>query len=319
MDRVDLEKSIIYTLVYYDVLGGYPLTAFEIYKYLNFLKKEFIEKPDFNEILSILDSNKTISQYHGFYFYKKNSNCVKDRIERQKIADKKWKKTIRIVKILQIIPYTRGIAVSGSLAINNAGSASDLDLMVVSKNGRIWTVRALLNIILQIIGCRRHGQKIKDRICLNWFVTDKSLELQLKNLSRAHFCAQLTPLWGDAFDIFANNNQWVGDYLPFFGIFDSNEHLKKINKNKFLRAVAETVEFFLDSILGDCIEDWLSILQKNKISRKVNPAYLSSTLSEMRNNRWAHLCLSDEALVFHYPISKNLELEKEYFSKIKDP
>ena len=64
----DLEKSILSTLVYYDILGC-PLTSWEVFKYLN-KKGDF--KVDLNEVLNILDNSselsKVINQKNGLYF-----------------------------------------------------------------------------------------------------------------------------------------------------------------------------------------------------------------------------------------------------------
>lgn len=292
-----LEKSIISTLAYYDVLGGYPLTAFEIYKYLG-------QNIPFDELLTALSK---FEQKNGFYFLK-DSSIVQDRIERQKIADRKWRKTKRIVYWLQMIPFVKAVGVSGSLAINNTREESDLDLFVVAQKGHIWTARALLITLTQLIGQRRHGRIISDKICLNWFVTDKSLELGLKNMSRAHFCAQLTPLLSDFHDFF-EANQWVREYLPSF--FPVRKKLREIKVNRLLKSVAYSLEFVFNG--AEKLMKW----QKEKIIRQTKLEYVSFSLDEMKKNTQAHLCLSDEALVFHYPVSRDLQIQDLYSQRIK--
>lgn len=285
-----MEKSILSTLTYYDVLGGYPLTAFEIYKYLN-------QKVPFNELLQKLSSFK---QKNGFY-YLNDDSLVQRRIERQKIADKKWKKTKRIVFWLQMVPFIKAVGVSGSLAINNTRPESDLDLFVIARKGHIWTVRGLLIALTQLIGQRRHGSIIDDKICLNWFVTDESLELGLKNMSRAHFCAQLTPLTGD-FSEFFSANQWAKEYLPSFFPMER----KEVRTSVFLKSTACFLEFIFNG--AENLMKW----QKKKIIRQTRPEFVSFSVDEMKKNTQAHLCLSDEALVFHYPVSRDLQIQELY-------
>lgn len=316
----ELEKAIINTLIYYDVLGGYPLTAFEVYKYLTDCQNTLARDIGFDEILEVLDVSSVIRQDNGFYFYNNSKSVAKNRVERQKMADKKWQKLRKIVKWLQITPFIRAIAVSGSLAINNTKDESDLDLFIVSKYGRIWTVRAFLNGLIQVMGCRRHDDRIKNKICLNWFVTSQSLTFQLRNLSRAHFCAQLMPIWETAeLDNLFKGNQWVSQYLPnFYSISDRNKHLKVIKKNRCLGGISSILEFIFNNKIGDFVDNKLANLQKMKIIRKVDPAYLSFNLEDMRENKQAHLCLSDQALIFHYPISKNLQLQKDFYKRVVD-
>ncbi|MBL7053132.1 MAG: nucleotidyltransferase domain-containing protein, partial [Candidatus Portnoybacteria bacterium] len=156
----DLEKSILSTLVYYDVLDR-PLTGWEVFKYLQ-RPKEFKVRPiernllnkvstqlcrtlSLNNVLEALENSselaKFINQKNGFYFLKNRGGIIKKRIERQKISDQKRKKVKRIVKFLQIISFVRLVAVSGSLAMNNTKEKSDIDLLIITKSGRIWTCR----------------------------------------------------------------------------------------------------------------------------------------------------------------------------------
>jgi predicted nucleotidyltransferase len=287
-----MEKSIISTLTYYDVLGGYPLTAFEIYKYLG-------KTVSFDELLKTLSQFK---QKNGFY-YLNDDSLVQQRIERQKIADRKWKKIRRIVFWLQMVPFVRAVGVSGSLAINNTRRESDLDLFIVAQKGHIWTVRGLLMALTQLIGQRRHGQIVDNKVCLNWFVTNESLELGLKNMSRAHFCAQLTPLWGD-FSGFFTANQWMKEYLP--SCFPVKKEMREIKTSRFLKSAAHILEFIFGGIEG--LMKW----QKRKIIRQTKPEYVSFSVNEMKKNTQAHLCLSDEALIFHYPVSRDLQIQELY-------
>ncbi|MFH1671213.1 MAG: nucleotidyltransferase domain-containing protein, partial [Candidatus Portnoybacteria bacterium] len=189
-----LEKSILATLVYYNVLDQ-PMTGWEVFRYL--VKKDKFEV-NLNKILDILENsselNKFISQKNGFYFLKGRESIIKQRIERQIIADRKWKKARRIIRLLQVIPYIRMVAVSGSLAMNNTKEESDIDLLIITKADRIWTCRALTTLYLHLIGQRRHGNLTKDRFCLNHYITDNSLEISGQSLYNAQTYAHLVPM-----------------------------------------------------------------------------------------------------------------------------
>lgn len=313
IDEFSLEKSILSTLACYDVLGGYPLTAFEIYKYL----VSYSGQLSLNELLTFLAGNRRlkelVSRQNGFYFLKNKENLVQKRIERQKVSDQKWKKLNKIVPWLRIVPFIKAAAVSGSLAIGNARLESDWDLFIIAQHGRIWTVRVLLIALTQLMGQRRHGQIVKDRICLNWFITDQSLRLGLENTHTAHLVAQLTPLWGQGeFGRFFKINHWARKHLPFLIVKKNN--LRKIKPNRFCRALAGLLEkIFNPEIVEKKLKEW----QKNKIIRKIPSECLSFSLSEMKKNTQAHLCLSDKALILHYPVSRNLQIRGLYAQKIK--
>ncbi len=281
-----LEKSILSTLAYYDVLGR-PLTGWEIFKYLiqswgsSELLSHFSIAPHNNRLKDVLETlgkspelNKLISQKNGLYFFKGRQKIVKQRIERQKMADQKWKKAKRLVKMLQVIPFIRSVIVSGSLAMNNTKNESDIDLLIITKAGRIWTCRGLITLFVHIIGQRRHGNLTKDRICLNHYLTDKSLKIPFKSLYNAHTYAHLVPLLDLLLDPkgltlykqFQRANKWIKDYLVFYPE-EQNGYLKKIKPNQSFYFLREIREIILDKSIGNGVEFILKKFQQRRIKK----------------------------------------------------
>lgn len=79
-------------------------------------------------------------------------------------------KTIqRGLRIIQALPFTRMVALTGSLAEGRATEKSDIDFFVQVKAGHIWTSRLIITAILQLFGLRRTDGNISGKICLNWF------------------------------------------------------------------------------------------------------------------------------------------------------
>src|SRR3989338_6543101 len=126
---VTLKSAILATLVYFDILN-FPLTLEEIEFYLYgwSAPKEAIE----NEI-SRIDG---IECAGGFYCLRGRGEIIKERKTRQSQSAKLWKRALRFRFLLQICPFVRTLAVCNSLAYGNATSESDIDLFVVTKNGR---------------------------------------------------------------------------------------------------------------------------------------------------------------------------------------
>jgi len=265
----DLEKSILSTLVYYDVLGC-PLTGWEVFKYLN--KKGDFEV-DLNKILNILDNSselsKFINQKNGIYFLKGRQKIVKQRIQRQIISDKKWKKAKRIIRFLQLIPYIRMVAVSGSLAMNNAKEESDIDLLIIAKSGRIWTCRAFTTLFIHIIGQRRHGNLTKNRFCLNHYITDQSLKIPWQSLYNAQTYAHLVLVWErkGLYKKFQKANQWVNECLVNYPIIEKG-YLTTIESNKFFESIRKLREKFFNTWFGNILEYFLKKIQEGKIKRE---------------------------------------------------
>ena len=204
----DLEKSILATAVYYD-LFDYPLTGFEIFLYL---VKSYRLKPELqnlkpesqihNSQFAILDSldnseylKKHFDQEKGFYFLKGREGIVRQRLERKKIADRKWKKIKPVFKVLQIVPFVKFMMVSGSLAMGNSKKESDIDLIIVAKKGRIWTARTLVTLLTSVLGVRRRGNITEDKICLNHYITDQSLRIPFESLYNAQSYCHLISVY----------------------------------------------------------------------------------------------------------------------------
>lgn len=302
-----LQKAILSTIVYYDTLD-YPLTSFEVFKYLvnplhiaSFycmrIAQPSISLKNIIENLNNKELRKFIDEKNGFYCIRKarlrplgsgNANApmrinslkntdelIRTRIDRQKIADAKWKKAKKIIRWLQFIPYVRMVAVSGSLALNNTHKDSDIDVLIVVRAGRIWLARFLVTMFLQFIGKRRHKNHTKDKICLNHYIIDKSLEIKFRSLYNAQTYAHIIPVLeveSGIYKKFQKANQWLKNYLVFWPSFakateGKPRHFKILKTNSLLKSIAKLKEVCLNRKFGDLLEKILRKLQKRLIKK----------------------------------------------------
>jgi len=307
MNLSDLEKSILSTLVYYDVLNQ-PLVNWEVFKYLN--KKGDFEV-DLNKVLDVLENSSELSKYinqkNGLYFLKNREKIVKQRIQRQIIADKKWKKAKRVIRFLQTIPYIRMVAVSGSLAMNNTKEESDIDLLIIVKSGRIWTCRIFTTLFFQSIGQRRHGQLTKNRFCLNHYITDKSLKIPHKSLYNAQTYAHLVPVWQKRglYRKFQKANAWIKEYLVNYPR-EQKGYLNVLKTSWFFNSEAQFKEWILDTWLGDKLESFLRNFQVKRIKK--------DSLTYKLGGR---VVFNDDQLEFH-PDSPEKKILQKYNQKMKE-
>lgn len=253
MDEVALKKQILSTVAYYNELD-YPLTAFEVWKYRMSLTTHNPQPTTLLEVIAALESTevkKWVENNKGFYFLKGRGEMVESRMWRNKLSVVKLRKLNRVIAWLRMIPFVRMIAVTGRLAMKNAESRSDLDLLIVLKSGRIWIGRTLVTLFLHLAGKRRYADKIKDRACLNHFLAENSLNLdsEKKSLSVALFSASeyyfSRPLFGEnVFAAFQNSNNWIAKFYPnfqpnrsasawSFGNSDSWDWIKKFGEKIF--------------------------------------------------------------------------------------
>lgn len=264
-----LSKNILATVAYYDALD-YPLTSFEIWKYLMridyYEENKFSQSVIFNEVLKELEKEnlrKFIEESNGFYFLKGRSELVKKRIDGNKISVSKIKKLRKIIKALRFVPYVRMIGLTGRLAMKSAEAKSDWDLLVVLKSGKIWTGRTLVTLIAHILGKRRHGKKITDRVCLNYFLTDSSLEIATKDLFSASEYFFISPLFdcGGYFKKFQLKNRWISKIKPNFQMAEVGDlrTIKDSWASRFLRQIGENI------FSWHILESWLEKMEKKKI------------------------------------------------------
>jgi predicted nucleotidyltransferase len=258
----ELQKNILATLAYYDAMD-YPLTAFEVCRYLlNFSQSA---EEDGNQAYSLADVigeleneklKKFIEEFNGFYFLNGRRDLVAARLFKNKVAEQKLRLAVKLARILRLAPYVRMVAVTGSLAMKNTDPDSDLDFLVVLKHGKIWTGRFLVTALTQLIGRRRHGNKIKNRACLNYFITTRTLEISLKDVFSASEYSFIFPLYGlKTFHKFQKHNQWIKKYkLNFRG--DSAANLKLLKDDHFSKAFRKAGETifqpaFIETLLGN--------------------------------------------------------------------
>jgi predicted nucleotidyltransferase len=220
----------------------------------------------------------------GFYFLQGRKKLVEKRLLSGKAAISKFKRVKRLAYWLRFVPYVRMVALTGSLAMKNGDAESDWDMLVVLRPGHIWTGRTLVTGFLHLIGKRRHGGKVRDRACLNYWITSESLEIVTKDLFSSNEYFFIVPLFGaDEFGRFQLKNRWIRrfrcNYEPagLSHVLQTEDSLPAT----IVRNVGEI-------LLSDCfLEGRLASWQKKKI--QANPkTHLPGSLIEA----------TDKALIF---------------------
>ncbi len=285
-----LGKNILATVTYYDVLN-YPLTSFEIWKHLIVHNRDqeniSSQTSRLGDVVRLLVSehfSPKIDKKDGFYFLRGRESLIASRIQAEKLSVRKLRRMRSLAKLMACLPYVHMLGATGSLAMKHGDKGSDWDMFVVLRSGKIWLGRTLITGFLHLIGKRRHGSKVEDRACLNYFITDDNLRIGTKDLFSAHEYRFLIPLFNfKLFQVFEVKNAWIRDYKPNFSVTLMSS-LWEISENSLIRFSRESLEAFFN--LFD-LEKWLASWQKEKIRH--NPkSSLEGSLIE------AH----DRALIF---------------------
>ena len=315
-----IRESILATLAYYDTLD-YPLTAGEIFKFsINqdrmksqeaSVNKVFVPSfhkncspPPLADYLNCLDAlakEGKLEEKNSFYFLPGRGHLYEERIERNKIAEQKWKKARRYLFLAQVVPYIEAIFASGSLALGHTGKESDLDVLVVAKYGRIWTARVVISVLMNLLGVRRKDKEriAPDKICLNHYITDYSLKIPFESMYNAQSYAHLVPIyWRDEVIIkrfWKENGEWAKKFLNFWKLPDGYQR-RAVRSSRILRGIKLFAEKLLDwSGLAGFLE---------RFSKKIQ-------ISRINTNLPGRITANDQQLEFH-PYSVEKDIIKKY-------
>ena len=278
-----LRNSIYATILYYDSFN-FPLTLAEVYKYLVNPKRFSAKKDSLAvkvEALNIAVELENMARVglighkNGFYFMPEKDDLYERRIEKDKLANRKWKKFLTIAKYLQLAPYLRAVLASGSLAANNPEPKSDFDVLVIIRSGRLYTGRLFLWLISSVLGARRGRFDVvaPDKLCFNHYLTDDNLELSHRSLYIAQSLANLRPVIVSerTLERFTASNKWTSSYCYNFRQTGS---YRSVKPDKVLLTLARGGEMALNNIFGDLLEKMLRSFQQKRI--KNNPATYES-------------------------------------------
>ncbi len=304
----EITRNILTTVIYYDVLS-YPLTSFEIWRYLmcfDYCEEKIGGEVKIHQILHELKQEpliRFIEEHNGFYFLKGRKELVDMRIENAKISFSKTKRLKTIISLLRFVPFVRMIGITGRLAMKNARPKSDWDLLIVLKSGKIWTGRTLVTFFSHFMGKRRYGNKIKDRVCLNYFITEDSLEISTKDLYSANEYFFIRPVFGfDVFKKFQLKNRWIKTIKPHYEPSEI-EPVNMLCDSFFSKNIRSLGEKILDFSF---LENFLGKIEKKKIMN--NPK---------THREGSFIQASDEALVF-LPELKGPKIFDEFKKKIEN-
>jgi len=186
------------------------------------------------------------------------------------------------------LPFVRGVALAGSQALGAQRADSDIDLLIIVDPEFLWLARTAVTAYFQILGKRRHGQKIADRFCLNHYLAGVKTIGELRNLYTACEYAKLLPLvYGSAIAEFQQkNSSWIAAFLPNFEPMMVGEDQQS------------SAQKFLERLLGGKFGRWLERRLKNW------------QLPKIRQEQF--ILVRDDELSFH-PQSKQKELLTQFF------
>ncbi|PIS04575.1 MAG: hypothetical protein COT81_05760 [Candidatus Buchananbacteria bacterium CG10_big_fil_rev_8_21_14_0_10_42_9] len=219
MTSHSIENTVLKTLAYFDV-HNYPLTLLELHAWLYQPEKDYSAGAVL-ESLDMLVRQKKVEECGGYYFLTGRKDLLPQRLNRYLIADKKFKRALKVTKWLRQVPGVNMVAVANTLALSNATQESDIDFFIIASPRRIWVARGITVIILKLFHLRPQPSTKMNKIDVSFWVSQDHLDISDLRLDQDdiyfhYWLAQLVPLYDrdKAFKKFKDQNAWLNDYLP---------------------------------------------------------------------------------------------------------
>jgi hypothetical protein len=129
------------------------------------------------------------------------------------------------------------VALSGSIAHLNLEGSGDLDLFIVTRGRRVWSITVLVVLLAKLLRQRR-------LLCANFVMSDDRLALDQHDLFTASQIIHLKPLVGrDVYTRLLAANPFVKVFYPNF--HDSDAGTLRFEQGRLLTACRAIVETLL--------------------------------------------------------------------------
>lgn len=175
-------------------------------------------------------------------------------------------------KILRFAPFARAVLLNGSMVTGEDSLNSDIDFLIITQHGRIYTARFFSTFLVGLTGYRRHGKKVAGRICLNCYLSDQKLDIsphdQKSNLKVAKAYKYAIPLVDNGIcKKFFKVNKWFKNKLKVKNNKSkiTSEFIKEKMFAGFPKKPIRKFERFLSGKFGDYLERKLMKYQQIRI------------------------------------------------------
>jgi len=180
------EVAIVRAVVYAG-LFDYPLTLDQLHATLigvtmtrDEVLTAYADSPRIREAVEYRD---------GFFVPAGRADLIPERGRREARSREFLVRHRRVLRWICTIPFTRMVALSGSIAHLNLEYGGDLDVFIVTRGHHVWTVAVMVVLMTKLIGARRI-------VCANFVMSDANLAVEQQDLFTANQILHLRPLIG---------------------------------------------------------------------------------------------------------------------------
>ena len=199
-----LEEAILRTVVYSD-LFDFPLTPEEIRRWL----PVEASADGVREALASPRLAPMLSQQESYVCLIGRSETTILRERRCRASASQLGKATWYGRAIARLPFVRMVAITGSLAVENADDDDDLDYLIVTAPGRVWLTRAMTMLVVRQAALRGVT------LCPNYLLAENALALPERDFYTARELRQMVPVAGhDVHARMLQVNDWWREHLP---------------------------------------------------------------------------------------------------------
>lgn len=240
--------------------------------------------------IASIKNDAIVASKNGYHYFSGRDGLIYKRTLRKRISGKKTEIAKKASKIISFIPSIKMVAVTGSLAMQNSDDNSDIDLMIVTKAGSLWTTRLLSYFVTSLLGVktRRSGdKKQKDKLCLNMWMDENDLIWHKHNIYSAHEIAQIVPLINknNTYEKFLLKNKWILSYWPnAVRIKNQEARIKEKALKNALFTILDSLFIFIEKLAFN--------LQKNYMKKKISREVVTPTRALFHPQDWSRVVMN---------------------------
>lgn len=243
-----IEEAILRTVLYADVFN-FPLTITELHHFL--IHHESVPLAVVEKTLRESELLRTKLEQHDSYVVPAGRReLLTVRASREAASQRLWPLAGQYGEWLACLPFIRMVALTGALAVRNAAHGDDdLDYMLITASGRVWTARACAILLVRL--ARLRGVTL----CPNYVLAETALSQPSHNIFLAHEVVQMVPLFGTGhYKSFRQVNNWTIHHLPnAIGVlYPEPERRPRGIWSVFKRGL----EWLLGGRMGSMLENW---------------------------------------------------------------
>ena len=250
-------KKAVLTPITFFSWFKFPLTLPELRRYV---WRQYLTEAEVAAAVQVLPG---VRQADGLVWV---GDWTPQRDLREQLAQKIWDKVEKWRWLFSYIPFVRQVYVTNTAAYNNVSENSDIDLLIIGQAKRLWTMRAVLLVIFNLLNLRVRSIDRFAKFSPEFYLSDKVLNTMPIAIERdyylSYWLADLVPIWPDGeHRQFRQANQWFSQDLPLAW---HRPHLRKYRYlfPSWLRRLAEKI---LSGRWGDRLEDWVYTKQRRII------------------------------------------------------